>query len=219
MSDDPFVELGLSRDASLDEVRAARRRLAFEFHPDRGGDAASMQRVNAAFDAAVAHITGRRRLPELPSTPGSDASRMQSRSTSADATRGRAQRDPPPVRWGKQRHRFEQDAPSFTVDALPVEAFEALLVVAAWIGEVLDDDPPYVLECHLHEPAPCWCRLDLVPDAGGSTVSITVAAPAGEELPSTDPSSTDPSFFDVSFVERVRDVWVEQLNQLGPLQP
>ena len=73
----------------------------------------------------------------------------------------------------------EQDAPSFTVDALPVETFEALLVVAAWIGEVLDDDPPYVLECHLHEPAPCWCRLDLVPDAGGSTVSLTVVTAAG----------------------------------------
>ena len=82
-------------------------------------------------------------------------------------------------------------------------------MVAGWIGEVLDDDPPYVLECHLHEPAPCWCRLDLVPDAGGATVSLTVAAPAGEAAGSTD----------LTFVERVRDVWVEQLNRLGRPQP
>ena len=113
--------------------------------------------------------------------------------------------------WGQRRRRpqVEYDAPSFTVDALPAETFEALLVVAGWIGDVLDDDPPYVLECHLHEPAPCWCRLDLVPDAGGSTVSLTVASPAGERG----------GVNDLTFVERVRDVWVEQLNRLGRPQP
>ncbi len=211
MSDDPFTVLGLPRDASLDEVRAARRRLAFDVHPDRGGDEVSMQRLNASFDAAVAHITGRRRLP--------DVTRSAHDPVPADPTRGRPRRDPPQVRWGRERHRVEHDAPSFTVDALPVEAFEALLVVAAWIGEVLDDDPPYVLECHLNEPSPCWCRLDLVPDAGGSTVSITVATPAGDHLPTADPRAADIGPQDLNFVERVRDVWVEQLNQLGRLQP
>ncbi len=197
---DPFAALGLTRSATLDEVRSARRRLAFDVHPDRGGDQVAMQRVNAAFEAAVAHLTGRRPLAD-PRAPDADpAPPVQQR---------RARREPPPVQWGRQRHRVEQDAPSFTVDALPVETFEALLVVASWIGEVLDDDPPYVLECHLHEPAPCWCRLDLVPDAGGSTVSITVTTPAGTDLSATD----------LSFVERVRDVWVEHLNQLGQQLP
>ena len=200
---EPFAVLGLTRSATLDEVRAARRRLAFDVHPDRGGDEVAMQRVNAAFEAAVAHLTGRRPLPD-PQAPHAPAA-----PTPAPDRQRRARREPPPVRWGRQRHRVEQDAPSFTVDALPVETFEALLVVASWIGEVLDDDPPYVLECHLHEPAPCWCRLDLVPDAGGSTVSITVATPAGADLSATD----------LSFVERVRDVWVEQLNQLGQQLP
>ncbi|MEZ5216771.1 MAG: hypothetical protein R2715_09340 [Ilumatobacteraceae bacterium] len=51
------------------------------------------------------------------------------------------------------------------IEALPVEAYEALLVVATWIGEVLVDEPPYLLDVHLHEPRPCWCRLELVPDA------------------------------------------------------
>jgi hypothetical protein len=32
--------------------------------------------------------------------------------------------------------RMATDIPSFTVEALPVETFEALLVVASWIGEV-----------------------------------------------------------------------------------
>ena len=197
---DPFAALGLTRSATLDEVRAARRRLAFDVHPDRGGDQQAMQRVNVAFEAAVAHLTGRRPLADPQAASPTTAPPPQQR---------RARREPPPVRWGRQRHRVEQDAPSFTVDALPAETFEALLVVASWIGEVLDDDPPYVLECHLHEPAPCWCRLELVPDAGGSTVSITVATPAGADLSATD----------LSFVERVRDVWVEQLNQLGQQLP
>ncbi len=190
---DPFAVLGLSATATLDDVRAARRRLALHAHPDRGGDAAEMQRINAAFDACVAHLTGRRPLPPSPSP-----------------TPGRGAGDPPPARRPQRgRAEVEHDAPSFTVDALPAEAFEALLVVASWIGEVLDDDPPYVLECHLHEPAPCWCRLELVPDAGGSTVSLAVARhPAGPPAPE-----------DLRFVEQVRDVWVEQLNQLGRPQP
>lgn len=208
-ADDPFVVLGLTRAASLDDVRAARRRLAFELHPDRGGDQAAMQSVNVAFEACVAHLTGRRVLPDpaSPSAAGATGAPM----AGAPPPPSRARREPPPVRWGdrRRRPRIEYDAPSFTVDALPAETFEALLVVAGWIGEVLDDDPPYLLECHLHEPRPCWCRLDVVPDAGGSTVSITVATPAGEDLGSAD----------LTFVEQVRDVWVEQLNRLGRPMP
>lgn len=177
---DPFAVLGLTRAASLDEVRDARRRLARALHPDVGGDAARMQEVNVAFEAAVAHLTGRRQLPAEPTRP-----------------RPRPARRPP----APHRHRgARRDVPSFTVDALPAEAFEALLVVTSWLGEVLVDDPPYVLEVHLTEPSPCWCRLDLVPDAGGSTVSLTVVGVDGSATP-------DP--------EDVRDVWVANLNSLG----
>ena len=91
------------------------------------------------------------------------------------------------------------DVPSFIVEALPVETFEALLVVASWIGEVLDDDPPYRLEVLLREPAECWCALELVPDAGASTVSLQVASIGGRPAPG---------------VEAVRDVWITHLNQL-----
>jgi hypothetical protein len=91
------------------------------------------------------------------------------------------------------------DNPSFTVEALPVETFEALVVVANWLGEVHVEDPPYALETHLVDPFDCWCRLDIVPDAGASTVSIVVAT-VGDDLPPD--------------VDTVRDAWVANLNQL-----
>jgi hypothetical protein len=186
---DPFAVLGLPRTATLADVREARRRLAFELHPDHGGDVEAMQRLNAAFAAAVAQLRQPAVTPAVTRPP-------------------QRQRAPAP----RRRH-VEQDMPSFTIDALPPEAYEALLVVASWIGEVLDDDPPYVLECLLVEPAPCWCRLDLVPDAGGSTVSLTVAS-----LDGGDPDSGDPDAGVVS-AELVRDVWVDQLNRLGRQLP
>jgi len=90
-----------------------------------------------------------------------------------------------------------RDAPSFTVEALPVETFEGLLIVTSWMGEVLDDDPPYRLDTHLYEPIECWCRLEVVPDAGASTVSLTVAGLDGAPTPD---------------VIAVRDAWVANLN-------
>jgi hypothetical protein len=97
------------------------------------------------------------------------------------------------------RPRVERDEPSFVIEALPAEAFEALLVVASWMGEVLVDDPPYLLEAHLYEPGECWCRLELLPEAGASTVMLTVAGIEGVAPP----------------VEAVRDLWIANLNALG----
>ncbi len=162
MTTDPFAVLGVSPDATPDEVRSARRRLAAEFHPDHGGDAVRMGEINAAFDVVIAQLADR--------------------AVPVPAYRG-----------------VQHDSPSFTIDCLPVDAFEALLVVTSWMGEVLVDDPPYVLEVHLTEPGPCWCRLDLVPDAGGSTVTLTVASVDGDPAPD---------------VEAVRDAWVANLNRL-----
>jgi len=177
MTADPFAVLGLGPDATLDEVRSARRKLAAQFHPDHGGDAVKMGEINVAFDAVVFQL-----LHPAPSSP--------------------APAPEPPVAPPSPARRYQgvqQDAPSFTIDHLPVEAFEALLVVTSWMGEVLVDDPPYVLEVHLTDPGPCWCRLDLVPDAGGSTVTLTVASIDGTPAPD---------------VELVRDAWVANLNRL-----
>lgn len=38
--------------ATLNELKAEYRRLAMEFHPDRGGDTETMQKINAAYEKA-----------------------------------------------------------------------------------------------------------------------------------------------------------------------
>lgn len=110
-----------------------------------------------------------------------------------------------PRRYGPAR----SDHPSFTIEALPAEAFEGLLVVAAEIGDVIDDDPPYRLEVALIDPIRGWCRIELTPDAGACTVSLSVASEPGGAPPD---------------VDAVRDVWIEALNRLdwadlGGFQP
>lgn len=51
---DPHEVLGVSRDASLDVVKAAWKRLAFKYHPDRNpGDPSSGDAFLAAYDAFV----------------------------------------------------------------------------------------------------------------------------------------------------------------------
>lgn len=44
--------LGLSREATLEDAKAAHRTLAMGAHPDRGGDPSQMVRLNQALDAA-----------------------------------------------------------------------------------------------------------------------------------------------------------------------
>ena len=186
---DPFAVLGLGPDATLAEVRAARRRLAWELHPDRGGDPARMREVNEAFDAAVKAI---RRPRPVASPPAPEPA--------ASAHDAGVDRRPLGARWVGRW--VEHDEPSFAVAVLPVEAFEALLAVAARFGEVLDDDPPYVLLVHLWEPGECVVRLSLVPEAGASMVSVSVAPVEGGPWP---PPSAD----------AVRDLLVDGLNQFG----
>ena len=184
-SPDPFALLGVPRTADADDLRAARRRLAMDEHPDRGGSATRMQAINVAFEQAMALLT-------------EPAPAAENATTTTSTPRPPAPSEPSPSgrRW------VERDEPSFVIEALPPEAFEALLVVATWMGEVLADDPPYLLEAHLHDPAECWCRLELLPEAGASTVILTVAGVEGTAPP----------------VEVVRDRWIENLNQLGAPQ-
>ena len=51
--DDPFTVLGVRREASLDEVKRAYRRLAMQWHPDRNPSVAAeaeFRRVHAAYE-------------------------------------------------------------------------------------------------------------------------------------------------------------------------
>ena len=48
--------LDIAEGASLDEIRAAHRRLIAKVHPDAGGSAGLATRVNAARDALIAEL-------------------------------------------------------------------------------------------------------------------------------------------------------------------
>ena len=159
----PHSILGVSASASADEIRSARRELARVHHPDAGGDAAVMQRVNAAAAQALRLLDG-----------------------AGDATGGAvpdAGESTPPTESEAGWVGATRDVPSFTIEALPAEAFEALLVATAELGEVEDDDPPYELRTLLSSPLACWCQLEVVPDAGASTVSVSIAPVEGHRLP------------------------------------
>jgi len=171
--------LGIGDDADADAVRAARRRLAKAIHPDvQGGSADAMRRLNEAADTVLEQIA-----------------------SGAPPATANVQSAPPGRRWRQSAQgRMDHDVASFVIEALPVEAFEALLVVTTWIGEVVVDEPPYQLDAVLLDPLRCWCRLDLVPDAGATTISVTIAGLPDEPLPD---------------IDDVRDLWVASLNHLG----
>lgn len=186
----PFETLGLDDDAGLDEVLAARRRLAKRLHPDIGGDPVAMQRVNDAVGAALRILTERgsndsapEAAPGVPNPNRPDTRRTVNGATDAERRRGDA-----------RRRLVLEDHPSFTVDALPVVAHAALGLVAAEIGHVLVDESPYLLEVAI-DSLDCWCRLEIVPDAGSCSVGVTVSA-------------VDPD------LEATRDLWVARLNAL-----
>lgn len=177
---DPFVVLGLPPGATVDAIESARRRLAKSAHPDVGGSVRHMQLINAAADEATRIVV-------------SAAASAVSQRAPSTADRPAA---PPMAGPGLV---WRVDHPSFTIEALPAQSFEALLVVASWLGETIDDDPPYRLDVELAEPVACWCRLELLPDAGATTVGLTVAAEHGV-------TAAD--------VDLVRDAWVAGLNSL-----
>ncbi len=49
MSKDYYQILGIAKNASQDEIKRAYRKLAHEFHPDKGGDAEKFKEVNEAY--------------------------------------------------------------------------------------------------------------------------------------------------------------------------
>jgi hypothetical protein len=56
-----YQVMGFDLRAQLteDEIKTRRRQLARQHHPDRGGDVATAQRINAAADILLAHVAAR----------------------------------------------------------------------------------------------------------------------------------------------------------------
>lgn len=167
--------LGLDPSASHEQIREARRSLSLLHHPDRGGDPETMARINRAADELLAE--------------SSEPTRVATSYSSMPTTASSAERA------------VVVDRPSFTIDVLPVEAHEVLTLAVGSIGEIMEHDPPYVLEFVLADAERMgdrvWCRADIVPDAGSSTVSLLTEARDGED------------------VERLRDLLVREINSLG----
>ena len=170
-SRDPFLVLSVKRGASPDEIRRAWRERARIVHPDVGGTDEAMQELNEALHAALA----------------------------IEDTVAEVKLATSPVLV-----RRERDVSSFTVDVLPAGCFEALLIVAGISGAISHEEPPYQLEFSLHDSdvngaLNGWCRCDLVPEAGATTVSLLVG--------------TETSAEGIS-VEEVRDYLVANLNAI-----
>ncbi|MFM8858295.1 MAG: hypothetical protein ACKOI2_14070 [Actinomycetota bacterium] len=176
--------LGVSQEASRDDIVAARRRLARALHPDVGGSHTDMARVNEAFRILLA-VRAERSTDRV----------VHGKVVPSDYVEDAGFVD---VDLLRHRHgRVFRDAPSFVVNALPVEAFEVLLVAAAHLGEVVDEDPPYLLEVLIRDPGPLWCRFELFPDAGSTTVSLSCDVEPG---------------YRVYSVEEIRDLWITTIN-------
>ena len=171
---DPYHALGVEPEASLQELRVARRRLAKALHPDlhAGRGSRAMADINIAFHLAAARLS-----PPTRSAADQEA-------------------DQPPDHEGDQEP--DQEV-GFTVDVLPAEACEALIVACRILGEVLSTDEPYRLEAYLDSPDPCFCVFTLVPEAGGSIVSMALEAADGSPSPDAD---------------AVRDAVVDELTRL-----
>lgn len=56
---DPYLALGVSPDAPTREVRARFHELAMQAHPDRGGSASEMRKINAAYERVLASRAAR----------------------------------------------------------------------------------------------------------------------------------------------------------------
>ena len=157
--DDPRAVLGVGPDATAAELRRARRRLAKELHPDLHDE-----RTRSGAERRMALVN--RAFDQL-----------REGTTGTAPTAGPAPADAP-----------APPLDAFAIEALPVDAFEATLLAAVELGDVVRAEGPYLLAVLLDHPGPCQCLLELAPDAGGTTVTIEVAlrhygtCPAVEEV-------------------------------------
>ena len=172
-----FALLEIDPGCSSDEIRKAWRTKSTIHHPDAGGSNEAMVSLNLALEIA---------LDWSPVVEALEAPIPSKKPDSAMASR------------------IRRDVSSFTVNVLPVDCWMALEVVAALCGPTIQDDPPYMLEFLLHDSSLLhsrngWCRCECVPEAGATTVHLTVGSTHSSEIPD---------------LNDVRDFLVEQFNHI-----
>lgn len=178
MSADPFAILGIEADSSPAQIRLAWKKKAAQLHPDAGGTHDEMVVLNNALEQALSSV----------SQHVSDSSQAQ------------------PSHYVRQKRRgfISRDTSCFTIDALPVDAWNLLQLSAAHCGPIMDEEEPYLLEFMLSD-APLiglralMCRCEIVPEAGASTVHVALFGENGS----------------IGDVESVRDFLVEAINDLS----
>jgi hypothetical protein len=180
----PFEVLGVPLDASQQDIHAAWRRLAKQHHPDTGGDVGEMVRLNEAFRLACEGVA----IAEPVSFKNETSDNVPSdKPFAGDTTR-----------------RLRHDVSCFSFNVLPVESFPLLEIAAATLGTIIEADCPYLIEFTLENLSDVcsssdWCRCEMVPEAGGTMVHLTIGGLATTVVPS---------------VEYVRDHLIDCVNQL-----
>jgi len=177
IASEAFSLLDVEPGSNAEDIRKAWRQQSVLHHPDTGGSNEAMIALNMALEVALGW------------RPEQDVN------------------VPAPVESTKVStgvNRLRRDVSSFTVNVLPVECWHGLEVVAALCGPTIQEDPPYFLEFLLHDTSlphslHGWCRCECVPEAGGTTIHLTVGSAQANEIPS---------------IDEVRDFLIEQLNNI-----
>ncbi len=161
--------LGLDAGSPWPEVRARWLTLVKQLHPDLHRDPAAAYRlaeINAAYASllhAVRAIAGRpdiaadRDVAGGPDTADPDVAGGPDTAADRDVAGGPDAGVSTAV---------------FTVGEFRPVVFEALILAAADVGDVTDADEPFSLDLFVEGPPTGFCHLELLPEAGGSRVTV-----------------------------------------------
>lgn len=162
---DPWATLGLAPGAPPAVVRARWRALAKRHHPD----------LHSGVDATTRDDHGRR-LAEV-----NEAYRRLAGAPAAGPAP-----EPPRPGWSAAGSGGTGSTPAggpgagvrattsagFAVEDFRPVVFEALVLASAELGEVTYADEPFALDVFVVGPPRGFCHIELVPEAGGSVVSL-----------------------------------------------
>jgi hypothetical protein len=172
---DPWEVLGVEEaGATPERVRDARRRLAKELHPDlvAGGGGGTGAIAEASARLAVVNRAVELAMADLATRGPTDTRNRPRRAapqTQADVPMPAPSADAAAV-WAAGE---DADDATFTIAHLPVEAFELVLLAFSSIGDPKVIDEPYRLEGQIDDPYLGVARVELVPEAGGSIVTVS----------------------------------------------